>query len=53
MGGQTLALLLTLIGTPVAYSLFDDVVEAKIFQRAGRRVGRIFRRRDEPMTLGG
>ncbi len=44
MGGQTLALLLTLIGTPVAYSLFDDLVEARLFQRLGRRVGRLFGR---------
>jgi hydrophobic/amphiphilic exporter-1 (mainly G- bacteria), HAE1 family len=42
IGGQTLALLLTLIGTPVAYSLFDDVVEARIFSRTGSFVKRIF-----------
>jgi HAE1 family hydrophobic/amphiphilic exporter-1 len=41
IGGQTLALLLTLIGTPVAYSLFDDVVEARIFSRAATRVRRL------------
>ena len=42
IGGQTLALLLTLIGTPVAYSLFDDVAEARIFSRLGNRIRRIF-----------
>jgi HAE1 family hydrophobic/amphiphilic exporter-1 len=52
IGGQTLALLLTLIGTPVAYSLFDDVVEARIFSRAGNAVRRLVGRKpaepDEP-----
>ena len=49
IGGQTLALLLTLIGTPVAYSLFDDVVEARIFARLAARLGRVFKRK-EPAT---
>ena len=49
IGGQTLALLLTLVGTPVAYSLFDDVAEARIFSKAGNAVGRLFGRgKQEP-----
>jgi HAE1 family hydrophobic/amphiphilic exporter-1 len=53
IGGQTLALLLTLIGTPVTYSLFDDIAEARIFSRAGNAVGRVFGRRkqEEPAPV--
>ncbi len=42
-GGQTLALLLTLLATPVAYSLFDDAQQA-----IGRAVRRL-RKRPDPV----
>jgi HAE1 family hydrophobic/amphiphilic exporter-1 len=51
MGGQTLALLLTLVGTPVAYSLFDDIVEWKPFAKAAGLFTRRTRNREEPAPV--
>ncbi|MEJ5367671.1 MAG: efflux RND transporter permease subunit [Bryobacteraceae bacterium] len=38
IGGQSLALLLTLLVTPVAYSLFDDVAHSRLWKRLFSRV---------------
>jgi HAE1 family hydrophobic/amphiphilic exporter-1 len=38
IGGQSMVLLLTLIVTPVAYSLFDEAAELKVWSRVRRRI---------------
>ena len=42
IGGQTMVLVLTLVVTPVAYTLFDDLQQrrpvARLFQRLRRRL---------------
>jgi HAE1 family hydrophobic/amphiphilic exporter-1 len=43
IGGQSLCLLLTLLVTPVMYSLFDDVAHAGVWERM-RRSGWVLRR---------
>jgi HAE1 family hydrophobic/amphiphilic exporter-1 len=59
IGGQSLSLVLTLILTPVAYSLFDDVQQSEAANRGWRRVrtfvtalatrgGRLFSRNPSP-----
>ena len=39
IGGQTLVLVMTLVGTPVAYSIFDDWAHAPWLRRIGERMG--------------
>jgi HAE1 family hydrophobic/amphiphilic exporter-1 len=52
IGGQSLVLVLSLIVTPVAYSLLDDLANARIFSRLFRRTGTWFRGR-RLATAGG
>ncbi|MFL6192544.1 MAG: efflux RND transporter permease subunit [Thermoanaerobaculia bacterium] len=52
LGGQLMSLVLTLIGTPVAYSIFDDWSQSRVFSRAGERMARMFGRRREPRGIG-
>jgi HAE1 family hydrophobic/amphiphilic exporter-1 len=44
IGGQTLSLLLTLIATPVAYSLFDDLTRTEVWRALAPRVRQPFAR---------
>jgi HAE1 family hydrophobic/amphiphilic exporter-1 len=50
LGGQLMSLVLTLIGTPVAYSIFDDLAEARIFSRVRNRFSRSRRAEDRVVS---
>ena len=49
IGGQTMVLLVTLLVTPVAYSLFDQVQGAQLFGRAWEWI-RSRRQAQAPLT---
>jgi len=50
LGGQLMSLVLTLIGTPVSYSIFDDWANAHLVSRVRNR---FFRRRRTEDQVGG